>query len=218
MQNIEIRPANGRTDLLDIYRFRYSIYHEEMKRPQRYADHSRRLIIDPLDACATNLLALEDREIVGVVRVNFAKDISLASYESFYAMPQFGAAHPQRTAMVTRLMILPRMRGSRLAIDMSAACYRLGLEHDIDYNFIDCNAHLVRFFKSLGYRDYQGKRVHEEYGEVTPLVFHLHDKDHLEKIKSPLLPVIAGWPGSKDLSLGRALTHVMTQKNGEADA
>ena len=38
MQNIEIRPANGRTDLLDIYRFRYSIYHEEMKKPEPYAD------------------------------------------------------------------------------------------------------------------------------------------------------------------------------------
>lgn len=190
--SVLIKPASTLPELMAIYRFRYKIYHEEMQRRQDYADHFRKTISDPLDACAMNFAAWEKDRIVGVVRANLARDMCLAGYEDLYQMHSFGEAHPAHTAIVTRMMVEPQKRGSRLAVDLAAACYRFGLAHAIKFNFIDCNAHLVRFFKGIGYRDYIGTRMHDEYGEVTPMVFHLDDHQHLQEIRSPLYSVIRG--------------------------
>ena len=186
---LAIKPVSSLAELMEVYRFRYKIYCEEMRRPQSYADHLRKTISDPLDACAMNFAAWESDRIVGVVRVNLARDMKLSDYEELYQMGTFADAHPDRTAIVTRMMIEPQKRGSRLAVELSAACYRFGLAHGIKFNFIDCNAHLVRFFKAIGYRDYIGTRIHHEYGEVTPMVFHLEDHRHLQEIRSPLYSV-----------------------------
>ncbi len=188
---ITIKAAHSLADLMEIYRYRYKIYHEEMKRPQKYADHSRKIICDPLDACATNFVAWQNDQIVGVVRVNLARDSQLGLYEELYGIAAYCDSPQTQAAIVTRLMIDPQKRGSTLAIDLAAACYQLGLLRDVRFNCIDCNSHLVGFFKRLGYREYRENCIHPELGETTPLVFHLDDMQYLEEIKSPLAHVVA---------------------------
>ena len=46
---IELRRVTTSADCEAIYRFRYSVYVEEMNRPQRYANHEYKRISDPLD-------------------------------------------------------------------------------------------------------------------------------------------------------------------------
>ena len=70
----EIRLAATDVELEALYAFRYRIYVEEMGRPQKYADHDMRRIRDPLDETGRNLVAWDNSEIVGCVRVNFARD------------------------------------------------------------------------------------------------------------------------------------------------
>lgn len=106
--SVLIKPASNLPELMAIYRFRYKIYHEEMRRRQDYADHFRKTISDPLDACAMNFAAWEKDQIVGVVRVNLARDMNLAAYEELYQMHSFGDAHPAHTAIVTRMMVEPQ--------------------------------------------------------------------------------------------------------------
>jgi predicted GNAT family N-acyltransferase len=189
-----IRSPNNSDEFERLYRFRYRIYVEEMNRKQKYADHAGKRITDPLDDFATNLSAWNaDNEIIGAVRINFARDGDLLGYEKFYIMDSVGDAHPRSTCITTRLMIAPEYRGSLLAIRLAVAAYERALNNGITQDFIDCNDHLVQFFIRLGYKRYLPKQVHEEYGEVTCMRLDGHDRVHLERVRSPFVESLNRW-------------------------
>src|SRR5262245_15298124 len=71
---ITVRRASSQGDREKIFRLRYEIYVEEMRRRQTHADHALRFIEEPFDdASAVLLLAEQDGEAVGTVRINFAR-------------------------------------------------------------------------------------------------------------------------------------------------
>lgn len=191
-----IARASTTGELEAIYRFRYEIYVEEMNRVQKDADHAARRIEDSLDATAINLAAWDNDQLVGVVRVNFARDGRLGAYEGFYDMGSVGADHPSRTSIDTRLMVVPKLRHTRLPLLLARACYRYALARDIRWNFIDCNAHLVGFFARLGYKEHLSKGRHEEYGIVTRMRLDLENADYLAEVNSPFL---ADWHASRGM-------------------
>jgi predicted GNAT family N-acyltransferase len=123
---IRIREASSNEELETVFGFRYRIYVDEMGRPQKDADHERRRIRDKLDDTAINLAAWNDGEIVGVARVNFARNGHLGMYDEFYEMGSVATDHPNRTSIVTRLMLAPEFRHSGLAVQMFCACFGIG--------------------------------------------------------------------------------------------
>jgi len=172
-----------------LYRFRYAIYVEEMRRPQKYADHDRMRIIDPLDECGHNIIATGERgDIVGCVRVNFTKDGGIDYYERLLDMSAVGANHPSKTSLCTRMMVAESHRRSLLATKLSCACFQLGLDHGIRWSFVDCNDHLVGFFERLGYLRTH-RPVHDEYGQVNAMRMDLHAVDHLKAVGSPFAKI-----------------------------
>ena len=52
---ISCRVAESIAEREAVYRFRYSVYVEEMKKPLASADHAREVITDDLDAYSTIL-------------------------------------------------------------------------------------------------------------------------------------------------------------------
>jgi hypothetical protein len=189
-QRICIRAAATRDELEAVYRFRYRIYVEEMQRKQLYADHERRLIEDPLDAFSINLVAWLGSEVVGVIRNNAAADGPLGQYEEFYAMHTVGNDHPRRTSITTRLMLAPGHRRGTLAIRLASASYRIGLERNVRWNFIDCNDHLLHLFTGLGWTEHRSPAEHPEYGVVNRLRLDLYDSNHLAAVSSPFSQVL----------------------------
>lgn len=187
---VTIRFANTAEDLEAIYRFRYRIYVEEMRRPQKNADHLARRINDELDLNGHNIAAFDGTEIVGVVRANFARDGALGQYEEFYDLHSVGSDHPIRTSITTRLMVASAHRRSAVPTMLVVACYRLGLANDIRWNFIDCNDHLVRFFTRFGFVRHLPQGQHAEYGNVTRLRLDLRDAAHLAAVRSPFLHLL----------------------------
>lgn len=181
-----ISVASTEAEREDVYRFRYRIYVEEMQRRQKHADHQARRIVDPLDMGGINLVARRGEEVIGVVRVNLARDGHLGPYERFYRMTERGADHPARTSICTRLMVVPEQRKGLLAVRLSKACLSVGLRAGVRWTYIDCNDHLVPFFTGLGYRRAGEPREHDEYGLVNVMLFDLDDTAHLEAIGSPL--------------------------------
>ncbi|HZZ91256.1 MAG TPA: GNAT family N-acetyltransferase [Usitatibacter sp.] len=188
-----IRVVTDAEGLEKIFAFRYRIYVEEMHRFQKDADHARRRIRDSLDDGAINIAAFDGDEVVGVVRANESRQSSLGAYESFFQLDRMGKDHPPHTSIVTRLMIAPHLRRSTLAVRLCIECYTLGLEEGIKWCFIDCNDHLVDFFRGLGFMPYIGKVDHEEYGEVTPMRLRLNDLEHLEAVRSPFAACLRNW-------------------------
>ena len=81
LAHLTIRQAESAEDRERLYEFRYRIYVEEMGRHQRYADHTRRRIEEPLDATAAHFLAVDPAgEVVGCLRWNSGADTDFGEY------------------------------------------------------------------------------------------------------------------------------------------
>ncbi|MBX9693034.1 MAG: GNAT family N-acetyltransferase [Cyanobacteria bacterium] len=184
---IRIKQAETEKELHQLYQFRYQIYVDEMARTQLHADHQKRIIVEPLDETGLNIIALDDDTVVGGLRTNFSKNSELSYYADLYEMDRLGKYHPGYTSITTKLMVRKDLRKGRLAIQLAQAAYVAAVKEGILFDFIDCNDHLLGFFKLLGYRQISQKISHKEYGEVTPLVLTLNDIDYFRKIGSPFL-------------------------------
>jgi len=180
---VDIRLANSHRELAALYAFRYKVYVAEMGRTQKYADHHNQIIRDPLDDVAYNLVAWHGGDVVGCVRVNFARDGGLNYYRELLRMADV-PAWPDAVSLCTRLMVEANWRRSTLAARLAVACYELGLTNQIATNFIDCNDHLIPFFEQMGY-ELTHRPVHEEYGQVNAMRFDLYDLPRLIEKSSP---------------------------------
>lgn len=186
MATTDIKFTEDPTELEAVYRFRYGIYCEEMRRAQIYADHKRRTIREPLDDDSRMMVAYQNGELVATLRFSFAREADLGYYPALYNMAAVGAAFPQQVSISTKFMMLPRCRRSTLAVRMIMASWPYGMKEGIRYDFMDCNPHLEAFFTGMGYRPACGRVQHPEYGDVQPMVLDLHDMEHLRLVGSPL--------------------------------
>lgn len=180
-----VRVANFETDRERIFRFRYAVYVEEMRRTQRYADHDRRRIEEPFDATAYLVIAEHEGEVVGTVRANFGGETDLGYYAELFRMPEVGAAFPHGVSLTTKFMVAPSFRSGTLAVRIAACIYEFGVSRGIRHDFLDCNAHLEEFFGRLGYVKHMPKVTHPEYGLVQPMRLDIFDSEHLRRVGSP---------------------------------
>ncbi len=188
---IQIRLVTKPEEREAVYRFRYEVYIEEMQRQQRYADKVNRMIKEPLDDKGHILAAFDDAaKVVGTYRINLSSKSELGYYEDIYQMNWAGQFHPSHTSISTKLMVSQHYRGSTLPVRIAIEAYRWARQHQVEFDFIDCNDHLFSFFIYLGYRDFRGKIFHPEYGEVIPMILVLSDEAHLERVRSPFAKVM----------------------------
>jgi len=186
----------------DLFAFRYRIYVEEMGRPQRYADHTQKIIVDPLDDSGINILAIDDGEIVGCVRTNFLRDGSVGEYEALYGLDRLSPGEREQSSICTRLMVGPSRRRSFVTFGIMKAVYEYGMARGIYLNFIDCNEHLVPFFQKFGYR-LVGRKAHPEYGDVYVLRLDVLDLAHLEDVHSPFVPSLRAFLDARAIEAER---------------
>jgi hypothetical protein len=183
MELARIRSATTPEDLNKVAQFRYRIYVEEMGRFQQYANHTEKTIYEPLDQHGHILMAVEDSNVVGTVRVNLGSESDLGPYTELYRLRELGSLFPNRVSITTKLMIAPEYRRTPLALKLALACYRYA--SDVDVDAIDCNPPLRPFFLKLGYRQIFGPIHHPEYGYVIPMFIAVRDKAHLKQVGSP---------------------------------
>lgn len=184
MNKVEFRFFN-RTDCpQELFEFRYSIYIEEMHRRQFYACHETRTIIDPLDDSAHQLVGFSNGEIVACVRANLLADGPVGDYFSFYDMDKLDPASALRSSICTRLMVRADFRKTQTPVEIFKQLYDFAIENRVESSFMDCNAHLVRFFRKFGY-EFLGVKTHAEYGEVSIMRLNHFAFERLVRIGSP---------------------------------
>lgn len=181
----KIRFATTEADRRAVYGFRYDIYVNEMKRVQTYADHGQRIIEEPLDKTSYLLIAEDSGRTVGTARFNVGVDENFGLYEDLYRLREFEPFYPSAVSITTKMMVSPDYRRSPLPLQLAVRCYSAGLKLGNLFDFIDCNDHLIPFFKKLGYRQIFPDVFHPEYGRVVPMVLPLLDRQHLENVGSP---------------------------------
>lgn len=189
---IEFRMYYGAEAPDDLFRFRYAVYVEEMNRKQHYALHDRRMIIDPLDELGRQLVAYSEGRIVGCIRVNCLADGGLCDYSDFYGLSALSPAEQEISCIMTRLMIDPHFRRTKLPLNLLTRIYVHGLNWGMRYSFMDCNSHLVDYFALYGCRKLAVKH-HDEYGEVTVMMMDLHDGAMHDRSGSPLAAAYRAW-------------------------
>jgi predicted GNAT family N-acyltransferase len=186
------QPKTG-PEFYSIYRLRYEVYVEELKWQERYADHSRKRIVDPLDETAYLLGAWDDDQCVGTVRTNFARDGQLEPYFDYYGLRQLPSEALSEVSITTRLMVIPALRKSPLSARLACATYRHVLKQGIKADYCDCIPKAVPFFLRLGYRLHLPEFHHPDYGLGVVLRLDLRDEAHLAANRSPFRKHLASW-------------------------
>lgn len=184
MSEVEFRFFNRAECPKELFKFRYAIYIEEMHRRQLYACHETRTIIDPLDDTAHQLVGFSDGAIVACVRANLLADGPVGDYFDLYGMDKLDPAAALRSSICTRLMVRPDFRKTKTPVDIFKRLYDFAIENRIESSYMDCNSHLVSFFRKFGY-EFVGVADHAEYGHVSIMRLHHFDFERLVRIGSP---------------------------------
>lgn len=181
---VTILSVKDEKELQRLYQYRYKIYIQELDRVQKWADHNLKKIQEPLDAHSDNFIAYNGNEIVGSLRYTICDRHNKSSYYDFYNLELFESFSPENnTSFVTKLMVSPKQRGL-LGLRLTIEAFKHGSELT-NFSVLDCYEPLIPFFLKLGYRFYTDKKVHPEFGLVTPMVILTKDTEYLKKIRSP---------------------------------
>jgi hypothetical protein len=191
--DIQIALAETEEEKRAVYRFRYSIYVEEMGKYRAIADHEQRLFYEPCDAHSRIFYATEDGEVVATARATWGGDAALPQRMiEQYGLAPFLAELPQSAISVgERGMVVPRLRGTDLFLRLIGASLRFANAHRIQVCFGDCEPHLLNLYLGLGQRTYSKRNVNStEAGYLIPILFVPEDVAYLRRINSPLLEYV----------------------------
>jgi GNAT superfamily N-acetyltransferase len=194
-----IRLVDSTDERLAVYRFRYSIYVEEMGLNESDADHAGKLISDALDGPAAMILAAWDGDrIIGTTRTNLIRDGGIGGYLEYYRLIGLTPAGVAESSITTRLMVHPEFRRTTLSARLACESFRWGLSQGVRANFIDCAADNHPFFAGLGYKVLLDDFSHPEFGPGFLLRLDLYDLEHLVKVRSPFRRILSAWLAERE--------------------
>jgi hypothetical protein len=168
----EVGLADTDEDREAVYRFRYSVYVEEMGRYQGSADHVGRRLVEPEDTSSWSFYARDGDDVVGTARLSWGGDGFSERQIDEYTLAPFLAALPhEHLGVGERVMVRPDLRGTGLVDDLLACRDRVGTAHDIRLQFGACEPHLLSLYLSQGRRTYATRNINTaEAGYLIPLV------------------------------------------------
>ena len=176
-----------------IYRFRYKVYVEELKKGFLDVDHENRMIRDSDDETPGSVLfyTASKGEVTGTVRaVVWGADQVPDEISHRFSFPLFPDIDRLVTAETSRLLIDRSVRGTLILPALSRAMYEHMIGEGVALVFAYCAPGLVRAYRKLGYRPYSGELVCNQDGVRVPLVGVLSDLEYLQRVGSPVVPLV----------------------------
>ena len=156
-----------------VYRFRYTVYVEEMGRYQGSADHTGRRLVEPDDDQSWIFYArADDGEVVGTARLSWGGNgFTERQIEEYRLDPFLAELPPEHIALGERVMVKPELRGTGLVEEVLNCSNDTGLAHDVRIQFGACEPHLLSLYLGRGRRTYSTKNINTpEAGYLIPLV------------------------------------------------
>jgi CRP-like cAMP-binding protein len=194
MRLSKVHLATSREELDAIYRFRYTIYVEELHREIGGVDHARKMVMDAEDEkpYSFHLYIGSPQEIVGTVRVRVWGPGRIPEYDfRELSMGMFDGIESLTTAEMGRFMIKRSRRGKLILPSMARGVYEfLVQDKQIDLAFLYCRPGLVNHYRRLGARPFGGRMVDAPEGLEIPLVMVASDYRYFRAMKSPLAPLV----------------------------
>jgi predicted GNAT family N-acyltransferase len=184
-----------------VFRFRYSVYVEELQRGVGTVDELHRWVRDPEDDDPTTLLLYTtagDGTVTGTARLRgWSPRAVPEAISDRYATARFDGIDGLGMAEVGRVMVRPDQRGHDGLVALACACYQLaGAELGADLVFLTCLPGLVRHYERTGFRTYAAPLVLTTDGVTVPMVLVLSDRWYLESVDSFLVPLVGAFYGA----------------------
>jgi hypothetical protein len=170
---LEVGPAETEEQKEAVYRFRYSVYVEEMGRYQSTADHVGRRLVEPEDEQSWIFSArTDDGEVVGTARLSWgANGFTARQLDEYGLEPFLAELPPEHVALGERVMVKQDLRGTGLVEEVLRCRDDTGLAHDVRIQFSACEPHLLSLYLGRGRRTYSMKNINTpEAGYLIPLV------------------------------------------------
>lgn len=187
-ETVKLGMAITPEEKLEVYRFRYRIYAEEMSKHFPNMDHKNKLLFDDLDDWAFIVYAKAGSEIIGTLRVNIGE---LNDFSPFWIQvldlkkfADFNTSE-QKFAYTSKFMVAPAYRNSTASYLLAAESYDLYCKHKVQFSFGVCNFHLLRLYEQFGFRRFGRNFIDEGYGLLAPYVLLVDDIAHLRAVRSP---------------------------------
>ena len=184
---IQVRIAQTSQEREAIYRFRYQVYAEEMRKKFILENFSDGLLVDDLDESAILFYGIVDDEIIATLRLNILGHSTLPiETQQEFGISQFTSVFPDtELSFSSRMMVAPKLRNSSAAGAIVSEAYRFVRSQGIQFDFMRCAPWLVPFYDNLGYRRYTNNVVDNSAGLSIPLVLVIEDIAHLKPARSP---------------------------------
>ncbi len=163
-----------------VYRFRYSVYVEEMGRYQGTADHDGHRLSDAEDEWSWIAYARDGDEVVATTRLTWGgAGFSPRQIEQYGLDPFLAELPADLLAVGERTMVAPAWRGTDVFLQVSAEFEPMTTERGIRVVFGACEPHLVSFY-GRWQRPYGTRNINSaESGYLIPLVCFLPDAEAL---------------------------------------
>ncbi len=167
-----------------LFKFRYDVYINELKRTQSYADHEKGTIIDPLDKTGQQAVVKYKGDIIACARANVLRDGPVGPYFQLYELNKLSDDEVAKASIVTLDMVHKNFRKTAVFSRMMQMLYVLGIKRETQFCYMDVNPPLQPLFEKLGFKKIAEKH-HFDYGDIVIMKMDILDIDHLNKQKSP---------------------------------
>jgi hypothetical protein len=188
----EVGRADTDADREAVYRFRYTVYVEEMGRYQGSADHEGRRLVEADDDQSFIFYArrTDDGEVVGTARLSWGGNgFTERQIDEYSLAPFLTDLPPEHVAVGERVMIRSDLRGTGLVEQILACRDETGLAHDVRIQFSACEPHLLSLYLGQGRRTYASKNINTpEAGYLIPLVTFPQGVDALRGVGRDTAP------------------------------
>lgn len=183
--NASIRICKTYEERLDVYRLRYNVYIVEMGRKQKYADHERKTIEEPIDNYSIIFSANKNGTCIGTIRLTIKEQHPLEC-EEFYGLENYIHYRDHEIAEVGKFLFLKEYRSTKYILDLLLYAYRWAFAKGIKVVFFNSNPHLLKLYTKVGCKICGPYFLHPDLKEmVAPLVFVVDDLSYLMSIGSP---------------------------------
>ena len=182
-----------------IFRFRYEVYAAELGRKLGNADHTRRRLHDAEDDRPYTVLLYVPGEDgpAGTMRIRHWEPGAVpAKDREAFSMERFAGFERLRTAELGRLMVNADQRGRQGFVSLACAAFQLlAGELGTDAAFANCATGLVRYYRLIGLRTYNGRLVSTPDGIEVPLVVFPSDRAYMAQVGSLVTPFVDAFFG-----------------------
>lgn len=169
------------------YRLRYKIYVESMGRLKEKGDHERKVLQDVHDKSARALIAIQNGETVGTLRLFWGGDTAFSKtlIEAYHLSPFLEYLKQNQICIVERMMVLEKFRGSMVTLRLYKEVMHFVLKHQAEVVLLDCEPHHLNSYLKLGFRPFTSPYTYPGIGLVIPMALITGDYEHLKSVGSP---------------------------------